>query len=230
MSLASSGSPPPVLPLCRAAGVPLIINDHPRVAAAVGADGVHLGQDDGITRRRSARSSGRGLIVGRSTHSLEQARAARGRGLRLHRLRPAVSPPPPSPADPAIGLADIAAVEREVGARIPVFCIGGIKPGNLDRGARRRRPPGGDRLRPAPGPRRRAGDAPMEGRRPRRPWLLHLKSRPAWTRALRLRPDGGTPSPASVTPPPEITTRGDAGPPPPARRRDAVPGVRGSTT
>ena len=34
-------------PLCRAARVPFIINDFPPVAAAAGADGVHLGQDDG---------------------------------------------------------------------------------------------------------------------------------------------------------------------------------------
>ena len=36
-----------LLPLCRAAGVPFILNDHPALAAALGADGVHIGQDDG---------------------------------------------------------------------------------------------------------------------------------------------------------------------------------------
>jgi len=36
-----------ILPLCRAAGVPFILNDFPALAAELGADGVHLGQDDG---------------------------------------------------------------------------------------------------------------------------------------------------------------------------------------
>lgn len=36
-----------LLPLCNAAGVPLIVNDEPALAAASGAAGVHLGEDDG---------------------------------------------------------------------------------------------------------------------------------------------------------------------------------------
>ena len=36
-----------LLPLCRAAGVPFIVNDFPEIAARVGADGVHIGQDVG---------------------------------------------------------------------------------------------------------------------------------------------------------------------------------------
>ena len=36
-----------LLPLCRDRGVPLIVNDDPALAAAIGADGVHLGEDDG---------------------------------------------------------------------------------------------------------------------------------------------------------------------------------------
>ena len=35
-----------ILPLCRAAGVPFILNDHHALALEIGADGVHLGQDD----------------------------------------------------------------------------------------------------------------------------------------------------------------------------------------
>ena len=36
-----------LLPLCRAAGVPFILNDFPDLAASIGADGVHIGQEDG---------------------------------------------------------------------------------------------------------------------------------------------------------------------------------------
>ena len=36
-----------LIPLCRSAGVPFILNDFPALAAELGADGVHIGQDDG---------------------------------------------------------------------------------------------------------------------------------------------------------------------------------------
>jgi thiamine-phosphate pyrophosphorylase len=51
---------------CRRAGVPLIINDDPRLASAVGADGVHLGRDDGSVAE--ARAILRGGIVGVSCY------------------------------------------------------------------------------------------------------------------------------------------------------------------
>lgn len=66
--------------LCRAAGVKLIINDDPALALAVGADGVHLGRDDGdIAAARAALGAGR--IVGASCYdewSRAQAAAAAG--------------------------------------------------------------------------------------------------------------------------------------------------------
>lgn len=126
-------------PLCRAAGVPLIVNDHPRAAVESGADGVHIGQHDGSLAGVRAIVGPR-AIVGRSTHSPEQARAALDEGFDYIGFGPLFATPT-KPGRPAIGLEGIAAVEREVGARIPVFCIGGIKPGNLDQvlaaGARR---------------------------------------------------------------------------------------------
>src|SRR5215470_16404146 len=57
-------------------GVPLIINDYAEVAKRVPVEGVHVGQDDdsvGAVRKRV----GREIIVGKSTHSILQARAAR---------------------------------------------------------------------------------------------------------------------------------------------------------
>lgn len=128
-----------VLPLCRAAGVPFIINDHPALAAALRADGVHLGQDDGTLAAARA-AIGPGKIIGRSTHSLAQARAALAEGFDYIGFGP-LFPTPTKAGRPAIGLADIAAMEREVGSRIPAFCIGGIVPENLSQvlaaGARR---------------------------------------------------------------------------------------------
>ena len=61
--------------ICREAGVLSIINDRPDVAVAAGADGVHLGQNDlPVGQARSLQRTP--LIIGKSTHSLEQLRAA----------------------------------------------------------------------------------------------------------------------------------------------------------
>jgi len=56
-----------------------IVNDRPDIAAIVGADGVHLGQDD-LPIAEARRLLRPGAIVGRSTHSLAQARAAVNEG------------------------------------------------------------------------------------------------------------------------------------------------------
>ncbi|TMQ25717.1 MAG: thiamine phosphate synthase [Candidatus Rokuibacteriota bacterium] len=64
---------------CAAAGVTFVVNDRLDLALAVGADGVHLGQDD--LPARAARPLLRGgMILGVSTHSLAQARAAQADG------------------------------------------------------------------------------------------------------------------------------------------------------
>lgn len=143
-----------LLPLCRAAGVPFILNDHPALAAALDCDGVHIGQDDGslaeareifqnsspqspisnlsspIPDPRSPISSPRSPIIGRSTHSLEQARAALAEGFDYIGFGP-LFPTPTKAGRPAIGLHEIAVMEREVGREIPAFCIGGITPETL---------------------------------------------------------------------------------------------------
>jgi thiamine-phosphate pyrophosphorylase len=128
-----------VLPLCRAAGVPFILNDHPGLAATLGADGVHLGQADGsLSAARDL--TGSDMLIGRSTHSLAQARAALAEGFDYIGFGP-LFPTPTKAGRAAIGLTDIAAMEHAVGTHIPAFCIGGIHPGNLPQvlaaGARR---------------------------------------------------------------------------------------------
>ncbi len=128
-----------LLPLCRAAKVPFILNDFPALAAEIGADGVHLGQDDGpLAEARGL--FGESVLVGRSTHSLAQARAALAEGADYIGFGPLFHTPTKA-GRPAIGLEEIAAMEREVGAKIPAFCIGGITPETLPQvlaaGARR---------------------------------------------------------------------------------------------
>jgi len=144
-----------LLPLCRAAGVPFILNDFPALAGEIGADGVHIGQDDGsLEAARAAFAPERGVgvspaafppssippIIGRSTHSLAQARAALAEGFDYIGFGP-LFPTPTKAGRPAIGVREIAAMEREVGSAIPAFCIGGITPATLPQvlaaGARR---------------------------------------------------------------------------------------------
>jgi len=128
-----------LIPLCRAAGTPFILNDHPVLAAELGADGVHIGQDDGpfSTAREIM---GPGKLIGRSTHSLDQARAALAEGFDYIGFGP-LFPTPTKAGRPGIGIEEIATMERDVGSKIPAFCIGGIKRANLPQvlqaGARR---------------------------------------------------------------------------------------------
>jgi thiamine-phosphate pyrophosphorylase len=128
-----------IIPLCKAAGIPFILNDYPDMAAELGADGVHIGQDDGSIYDVRSRIPD-GMIIGRSTHSLAQAKQALADGADYIGFGP-VFPTPTKAGRPAIGLDDIAEMEREVGSKIPAFCIGGIKPDNLGQvlaaGARR---------------------------------------------------------------------------------------------
>jgi thiamine-phosphate pyrophosphorylase len=64
---------------CRGAGVTFIVNDRVDLAVALGADGVHLGQED-LPPARARALLRPGMILGLSTHSVEQARAARAAG------------------------------------------------------------------------------------------------------------------------------------------------------
>lgn len=117
-----------ILPLTRAAGIPLIINDHPAVTGEIEAEGVHIGQDDG-SLEEARLLAGDGAIVGRSTHSVAQARAAVAEGADYIGFGPLFATPTKPDYTP-IGTADIRVVHEEHPS-VPIFCIGGIKPGNL---------------------------------------------------------------------------------------------------
>lgn len=119
-----------VLPLCREAKIPFIVNDFPRIAQLVGADGVHIGQDDG-SLAAVREIVGDSMIVGRSTHSPEQAQAALKEGFDYIGFGP-LFPTPTKKGRPGIGLENVMPVQESVGQEIPVFCIGGIKRDNLE--------------------------------------------------------------------------------------------------
>jgi thiamine-phosphate pyrophosphorylase len=108
-------------------GVPLVINDHPEIARTVGAEGVHLGQDD-MPIADARKIVGADCAVGKSTHSLDQAIRAFYEGADYIGFGPLFATPT-KPDYPPIGLGEIGRVHEAV--RIPIFCIGGIKLDNL---------------------------------------------------------------------------------------------------
>ena len=118
-------------------GVPLIINDHPEVARVVAAEGVHLGQDD-MPIAEARQIAGANCMVGKSTHSVDQAIRAFSEGADYIGFGPIFATPTKPDYSP-VGLEEIQKVHEAV--RIPIFCIGGIKLDNLpaviEAGARR---------------------------------------------------------------------------------------------
>lgn len=113
--------------VARTSGVPLVINDHADLAVEIGAEGVHVGQDDRSVAE-ARKIAGPDCFVGKSTHSLEQARRAEEDGADYIGFGPLFATPTKPDYGP-IGLENIAAVHAAV--RIPIFCIGGIKLENL---------------------------------------------------------------------------------------------------
>lgn len=111
-----------MLPLTRVAGVPLILNDYPDIAARVGCDGVHIGQDDDAVALARQATGGR-CLVGKSTHSLKQAVAAVVEGADYIGFGPLYATGT-KPDYVPIGLKDIAAAQSSV--TVPMFCIGGV--------------------------------------------------------------------------------------------------------
>jgi thiamine-phosphate pyrophosphorylase len=116
-----------MLRITQPANVPLIINDHPQLLREVNAEGCHVGQTD-LPIAQARELAGRSIIVGKSTHSIEQALAAEAEGADYIGFGP-IFPTPTKPDARAIGLGDLQRLRTKV--RIPVFCIGGIKETNF---------------------------------------------------------------------------------------------------
>lgn len=111
-----------LLELCRTAGVPFVINDNVEAALAVGADGVHVGQEDMACERARA-LLGPEALIGVSTQTVEQARAAQAAGadyLGVGGVRGTATKPEAGVLTPEQFRAIVAAVD------IPVVAIGGI--------------------------------------------------------------------------------------------------------
>lgn len=109
-------------PLARAAGVPFVVNDDVEAAALVGADGVHVGQDDAACVDARA-ALGPDAIVGVSVQTVEQALAAQAAGADYLGVG-AVFGTPTKPDAADVGTDGLRAICAAVD--IPVVAIGGL--------------------------------------------------------------------------------------------------------
>ncbi|MBI1845581.1 MAG: thiamine phosphate synthase [Candidatus Rokubacteria bacterium] len=111
---------------CRDAGVTFIVNDRVDLALACEADGVHLGQDDlpAAVARPLLRP---GMILGRSTHSVEQALAAQAEGADYVAVG-SMFPTSTKPDFQLVGPDLVRRVRPHV--RVPLVGIGGITAAN----------------------------------------------------------------------------------------------------
>jgi thiamine-phosphate pyrophosphorylase len=100
-----------------------IVNDHPEVALAVRADGVHLGQDD-MPYEEARKMLGAQAIIGLSTHNLSETRAASALAPDYIGVGPVYATPTKKIPDPIIGLGGMKAMLAA--ATVPAVAIGGI--------------------------------------------------------------------------------------------------------
>ncbi len=110
--------------LTEAHGAILIVNDQIDLACAVGADGVHLGQDD-LPVSSARKMMGHRAIIGVSTHGVAQAERAEADGADYIGLGPIFATTTKVTGIDPIGLAMIAEVRKRV--RLPIYAIGGIR-------------------------------------------------------------------------------------------------------
>ena len=130
-----------LLRICREFRVLFIVNDALEVAMAVGADGVHLGQDDlpvAEAKKLMHPMGVKNFLVGASTHSLEQALEAEKQGADYIGVGPVFATPTKPTYNP-VGLELVKTVAGRV--KVPQVAIGGIDSSNvaqvLAAGARR---------------------------------------------------------------------------------------------
>ncbi|MBF0319750.1 MAG: thiamine phosphate synthase [Nitrospirae bacterium] len=114
--------------LTRKYGTLLFINDRVDVALCAGADGVHLGAHS-IPTDAARRIAGDKLLIGRSTHGLDEAIDARRKGADYILFGPVYQTPSKSRYGDPIGVELILKSKAKV--KIPLFAIGGIKPHNV---------------------------------------------------------------------------------------------------
>jgi thiamine-phosphate pyrophosphorylase len=105
----------------------LFVNTRADIAAKVGADGVHLAEDN--TSITDVCKNFPGLLIGASTHSLERAQQAEAEGVDFITFGPVFDTPSKRKYGPPQGLGQLKEVTKNT--NIPVLALGGIKCNNL---------------------------------------------------------------------------------------------------
>ena len=114
--------------LCRAFGALFVVNNHPRLAAQVGADGVHLGQND-MDLQAAREIVGPDAIIGATCHdSPQKARQAQKDGANYCAMG-AFFPSPTKPDAIPCGLEKIAQAKHK--CKLPIVAVGGINSQNI---------------------------------------------------------------------------------------------------
>ena len=116
-----------ILAVCREYGVPFIVNDSLELALAVGADGLHVGQDD-VPASEARRALGLEAILGVSAATVEDAIRAENDGADYIGTG-AVFPTATKPDAACVSPSTLRAICESV--HIPVVAIGGIHAGNV---------------------------------------------------------------------------------------------------
>lgn len=109
--------------VARRVGVRIIVNDRLDIALAVGADGVHLGEDD-MPPERARAVVGQEKIIGFSAHSVEQALAADSLPVDYIAIGPIFPTATKENPDPVVGLAALGLLRGRLTK--PLVAIGGI--------------------------------------------------------------------------------------------------------
>jgi thiamine-phosphate pyrophosphorylase len=115
-------------PLIHAAGGRIFVNDRCDVALAVGADGVHLGQED-LPLGEARALLGPGMLIGISTHNLAQALEAEALGANYIGFGPIFPTRSKAHPDLVVGIEGLREVRSRV--RLPIVAIGGITAANI---------------------------------------------------------------------------------------------------
>ncbi len=111
-----------LLARCRQAGVPLIINDDVELAAAIGADGVHLGRDDGELEQARERLGSTALIGVSCYNDLDRAKQLARQGADLLAFGSLFA----SPTKPAAVHCPLSVLGQARRFGLPVCGIGGV--------------------------------------------------------------------------------------------------------